>query len=84
MEGKYNAFCKLFLRSVETTKNYTDQASQTNSGPTLPGVAGARRTDSLLALIALFLFHRALKSMNLIWGLEGRQVICSFTEGTEA
>ena len=47
-------------------------------------VAGARRTDSLLALIALFLFHRALKSMSLIWGLEGRQVICSFTEGTEA
>lgn len=72
-----------FFETLGTIKNYTDQANSTqiNSGPTLSG--GWRTADRLLTCIALFLFPKGLKSVNLIWGLEGKQVTCSFTERIE-
>lgn len=64
-----------FFEVLKTTKNYTDQTAQINSVSALL-LSGTQPTDSLPACAALFLFsqaiHQALKSMDLIWGLQGK------------
>lgn len=73
-----------FFEVLRTTKNYTDQTSQINSGSVLL-VTGAQLTAYLHC--ALFLFPRAFTGCSNLWISSGvwkvEQVITSCTEGTK-